>query len=346
MKKFYKNILKESNSNTFTKFELVVLNWIFDQLKGEQIYQYGGRSYGLFFRELKNTFALTNEMAAGLISLYKENLTQSKFIQRDDVIRKEIRKYRVRYDKDVAAWVSDYYDVYADSEDEAIKMVDTENSFYEEDFIEDYHRGEVEIGSDGDIFETDVELLESIKKQLNILKESIPIYKEANPHKKVWDNFRKGFPKTPEYVLKDFFDATFMKSPENLKTVIRDFNSDPKPYLGKYWHDFFNSDWKLEILNVNPEDFTENTINAFLERSFGDEDAYLVPDDKERTKLQKKLAKGNAMNEPVIIVKKGNKYELIEGWHRTMAALLLGDNGEDLKNWDKVKIRAWVSTPK
>lgn len=183
--------------------------------------------------------------------------------------------------------------------------------------------------------------------KLSTLQEDIPIYKEPNPYKKVWEKFRKGFPNTPEYVLKDFFGATFMKSPKNMKEVINKFDGDPIPLLGDYWHDFFNSDWKLEILNVNPEDFNENTINAFLERSFGDENAYLVPDDKERTKIQKKLAKGNAMNEPIIVVKdKDGRYELIEGWHRAMSALLLGDNGEDLKNWDKVKLRAWVSTPK
>ncbi len=129
-----------------------------------------------------------------------------------------------------------------------------------------------------------------------------------------------------------------------MKEIIQRFNGDPKPFLGSYWHDFFNADWKLEILNVNPEDFNERTINAFLDRSFGDVDAYLVPDDEERTKIQRQKAKSNAMNEPVIIAKnKDGKYELIEGWHRTMAALLLGDNGEDLKNWDKVKIRAWVA---
>jgi hypothetical protein len=177
------------------------------------------------------------------------------------------------------------------------------------------------------------------------LKEDIPIYKEANPHKKVWAKFRKGFPNTPEYVLKDFFIATFIKEPKNLEEVIKRFDGDPVPFLGSYWHDFLNSNWKLEILNVNPEDFSEKTINMFLDRNFGEvEMDYLVKNDKERTDTQRKLAKGDAMNEPVIIIRnKDGKYELMEGWHRVMATLLLGDNGEDLINWDKVKIRAWVA---
>lgn len=182
------------------------------------------------------------------------------------------------------------------------------------------------------------------KYKMSPLKEDIPIYKQSNPYREVWNNFKKGFPKTPEYVLRDFFEATFLHSPENMKQVVKRFNSDPKPFLGGYWHNLFNSNWKLEVLNVNPEDFSETTINGFLDRSFGDEDAYIVPNDKERTKIQKKIAKGDAMNEPVIVVKQNGKYDLIEGWHRTMSALLLGDNGEDIKNWDKVKIRAFVST--
>lgn len=182
------------------------------------------------------------------------------------------------------------------------------------------------------------------KYKMSPLKEDIPIYREGNPYKKVWNNFRKGFPKTPEYVLKDFFESTFMRSPANMKEIIQRFNGDPKPFFGSYWHDFFNADWKLEVLNVNPEDFTEKTINAFLDRSFGDVEFFITYDDKERTDIQRKLAKSNAMNEPIIVAKnKDGKYELIEGWHRTMSALLLGDNGEDLKNWDKVKIRAWVA---
>jgi hypothetical protein len=132
------------------------------------------------------------------------------------------------------------------------------------------------------------------------LKEDIPIYKEGNPYKKVWEKFRKGFPNTPEYVLKDFFNATFIKSPKNTETVVKRFNNDPKPFLGSYWHDFFNSDWKLEILEVNPVDFTENTINGFLDRSFGDENAYLVPGDEERTKTQREIAKESLLLRKVV----------------------------------------------
>jgi hypothetical protein len=187
---------------------------------------------------------------------------------------------------------------------------------------------------------------ELIKK---ILKEGIPIYKETNPYKNMYDKLRRYYSSTPEYVLKDIFNNNLL--PNSMEDIKKNYYGDPILYLsrfdGGYWDRFLKGPWKLEVLSVNPEDFDDNTVNAFLERDFGNIDSYLVPNDEERMKTQKRLAKSSGMNEPIIVVRnpKG-KYELIEGWHRTMSILLLGDNGEDLKNWDKVKIRAFVKDTK
>ena len=187
---------------------------------------------------------------------------------------------------------------------------------------------------------------ELIKK---ILKEGIPIYKETNPYKNMYDKLRRYYSSTPEYVLKDIFNNNLL--PNSMEDIKKNYYGDPILYLsrfdGGYWDRFLKGPWKLEVLSVNPEDFDDNTVNAFLERDFGNIDSYLVPNDEERMKTQKRLAKSSGMNEPIIVVRnpKG-KYELIEGWHRTMSILLLGDNGEDLKNWDKVKIRAFVEDTK
>ena len=187
---------------------------------------------------------------------------------------------------------------------------------------------------------------ELIKK---ILKEGIPIYKETNPYKNMYDKLRRYYSSTPEYVLKDIFNNNLL--PNSMEDIKKNYYGDPILYLsrfdGGYWDRFLKGPWKLEVLTVNPEDFDDNTVNAFLERDFGNIDSYLVPNDEERMKTQKRLAKSSGMNEPIIVVRnpKG-KYELIEGWHRTMSILLLGDNGEDLKNWDKVKIRAFVKDTK
>ena len=68
----------------------------------------------------------------------------------------------------------------------------------------------------------------------------------------------------------------------------------------------------------------------------------MVPDDKERLDFQKTIAVGDGTNEPVILHKNGNKYILIEGWHRTMAILTLGDNGDHPDTWPTQKIKAYV----
>jgi hypothetical protein len=177
----------------------------------------------------------------------------------------------------------------------------------------------------------------------NYINEDIPIYKEDNLGKKMYERLRKVYSTTPEYVLKDYY---FNNIVGEFESIQKDYYGDPILATRGYWDEYLKGPWKLEILNVNPEDFDDRTVNAFLERDFGNVDTYLVPNDKERTDIQRKIAKSTGMNEPVIVERKPNgKYELIEGWHRTMSILLLGDNGEDLKNWGKVKIRAFVRHP-
>ena len=50
----------------------------------------------------------------------------------------------------------------------------------------------------------------------------------------------------------------------------------------------------------------------------------------------------------MIVLNKGNEYRLLEGWHRTMAILSLGNNGnDDPSQWNKnKKIKAWVGVGK
>ena len=183
-----------------------------------------------------------------------------------------------------------------------------------------------------------------------ILKEGIPIYREYEPstNKKMYDRLRKYYSSTPEYVLKDiFFNNVAVNAMEDIN---KNYYGDPILFLarfdGGYWDRFLKGPWKLEILTVNPEDFDDRTVNAFIERDFGNVDAYLVPNDEERMQTQKSMAKSTGMNEPIIVERNRiGKYELIECWHRAMSILLLGNNGEDLKNWDKVKIRSFVMNP-
>lgn len=181
-------------------------------------------------------------------------------------------------------------------------------------------------------------------KSLNEDVKSIPIYKEQNPYKKIYANLKKSFKNTPEYVLKDFYINQILGNKDVLNNIINNLNGNPIPTINNWYYNYLNGPWELKIIKVNPEDFDDNTINGFLDRDFGNENTYQVKGDEERTQLQRTLASKDATNEPIIVIydNKSKKYRLIEGWHRTMSILLLGDNGEDLKNWEKVKIRAFV----
>ena len=185
------------------------------------------------------------------------------------------------------------------------------------------------------------------ERQYKLLEDiqSIPLFKPTSSVcKSFYNRFRKEFPNTPEYILKEFVTNVLCGDDESFKTIMGQYHGDPIPFLGKMIYDYLNGDWKLKVIEVNPEDFTDNTVNAFLERNFGEVDAYMVQNDKERMDVQRKLATPTGKNEPIIVIKhKDGKYEMVEGWHRVMSTLKLGDNGEDLKNWDKVKLRAFVS---
>ena len=185
------------------------------------------------------------------------------------------------------------------------------------------------------------------ERQYKLLEDiqSIPLFKPTSSVcKSFYNRFRKEFPNTPEYILKEFVTNVLCGDDESFKTIMGQYHGDPIPFLSKKIYDYLNGNWKLKVIEVNPEDFTDNTVNAFLERNFGEVDAYMVQNDKERMDVQRKLATPTGKNEPIIVIKhKDGKYEMVEGWHRVMSTLKLGDNGEDLKNWDKVKLRAFVS---
>ncbi len=185
------------------------------------------------------------------------------------------------------------------------------------------------------------------ERQYKLLEDiqSIPLYKPTSSVcKSFYNRLKKEFPNAPEYILKEFVTNVLCGDDESFKTIMGQYHGDPIPFLGGKIYDYLNGNWKLKVIEVNPEDFTDNTVNAFLERNFGEVDAYMVKNDKERMDVQRKLATPTGKNEPIIVIKhKDGKYEMVEGWHRVMSTLKLGDNGEDLKNWDKVKLRAFVS---
>ena len=201
---------------------------------------------------------------------------------------------------------------------------------------------------------------------------SIPIYKDNNPHKRIYEKMRREFPNTPEYVLQDYYrNIILMRAPGHrpaMKDILNTYNGDPIPYIkgdgNGWWYNYLKGPWKLQVLNVNPMDFDKRTVRAFEQRDFGNINAYNVPNDEERMDTQMSMRRDDGMNEPVIILQNPDgTYQLIEGWHRTMSILKMGDkpnqnyydeddyNDElwdeetptELKDWDKVKLRAFVA---
>lgn len=174
---------------------------------------------------------------------------------------------------------------------------------------------------------------------------SIPTFKNNSLLEEFYPFFKKRYPETPEYVLKDFIMNNILDNEETINDIFDRYEGDPTIVVRGWWDDFLKGPWSLKILTVNPDDFDDKSVNAFIEREFGEVNSYMVPDDEERTQYQREIAKPDGKNEPIIVTfnEKTGKYGLIEGWHRTMSTLSLGDNGEDLKNWDKVKIRAFVN---
>lgn len=195
---------------------------------------------------------------------------------------------------------------------------------------------------------------------------SIPIYKDNNPHKRIYEKMRREFPDTPEYVLQDYYrNIILMRAPGHrpaMKDILNTYNGDPIPYIkgdgNGWWYNYLKGPWKLQVLNVNPMDFDKRTVRAFEQRDFGNINAYNVPNDEERMDTQMSMRRDDGMNEPVIILQNPDgTYQLIEGWHRTMSILKMGDKPTEdyddelwdeeipteLKDWDKVKLRAFVA---
>ena len=195
---------------------------------------------------------------------------------------------------------------------------------------------------------------------------SIPIYKDNNPHKRIYEKMRREFPNTPEYVLQDYYrNIILMRAPGHrpaMKDILNTYNGDPIPYIkgdgNGWWYNYLKGPWKLQVLNVNPMDFDKRTVRAFEQRDFGNINTYNVPKDEERMDTQMSMRRDDGMNEPVIILQNPDgTYQLIEGWHRTMSILKMGDkptedyddelwdeeSPTELKNWDKVKLRAFVA---
>ena len=120
-----------------------------------------------------------------------------------------------------------------------------------------------------------------------------------------------------------------------------------------------NKNWKLQVIEVHPLHFDQETIQSFLSHQFGSSPILSkVKNHDIRMQTQSDLAsqRGQGENEPIIVVRNGDKYKMEEGWHRLYSYLMNYsappeekqkiDSGNshtvDLTVWKPVKIKAYV----
>ena len=86
-----------------------------------------------------------------------------------------------------------------------------------------------------------------------------------------------------------------------------------------------------QVLDFKMEMFDDFTLERFQAQGPGKRAS--LPKDDERHQTQANLLKGKnpkkdiIVREPVIMFRHGKKYELIEGWHRTIQAFKLYPDG-------------------
>lgn len=165
--------------------------------------------------------------------------------------------------------------------------------------------------------------------------------------KKTTEILSNVFHNMPKYVFNDFVMSDNGFFQKELEQILKDDPSADEDDIAFEFEDWVDIKWKRKVLEVNASDFTKKNIQTMIKRKFGDANPTNVPDDEARTEYQRELAKKlkPGTNEPVIVLDSGSELKLLEGWHRTMAILSLGSNGQkDPRKWDKIKLRAWIGT--
>jgi len=143
----------------------------------------------------------------------------------------------------------------------------------------------------------------------------------------LWTWVQSKFPRTqwPEYVQRDFLYQQ-AKGIRN-QTELDDF-------LKRNRNDFGKVQWRLEKLPITMDIFTPKTQRMILSREGGSSNPFQVPRDAERHSQQLKMIQQKGVSEePIIVAKLSNGYDLIEGWHRTIQHLKEFPQGYTAPAW-------------
>jgi hypothetical protein len=123
---------------------------------------------------------------------------------------------------------------------------------------------------------------------------------------------KQQFPDWPEYVVRDFLYKTVKDMPPTEMEEYIDFTKKDLPI----------KQWKLENLKITQDIFDTETQKRLNQRQGGSANPFQVPKDAERHATQAAMIQKTGISkEPIIVIKRGNEYELLEGWHRTIQHL-------------------------
>ena len=131
---------------------------------------------------------------------------------------------------------------------------------------------------------------------------------------------KEKIPNVPDYIIQDFYYKNLKDATKG--EIISHIN---------YYKDI---NWKLENnFHIGYDIFDNFTVGRLKEREGGSKNPYFVPKDIERHNKQMELLQQQGISkEPIILLQRGDKYELMEGWHRVIQLLNQYPDGCDYPN--------------
>ena len=129
----------------------------------------------------------------------------------------------------------------------------------------------------------------------------------------------------PDYVVKDWLYGK----------VSDDLGLEEKKYhIQHLLQEYPVKQWRLEQLPITMDIFTPGTQEQIRKREGGSKNPFQVPRDTERHATQAAIIKKQGVSgEPVIMLKKPDGYDLVEGWHRTIQNLQAHPEGYTGPAW-------------
>jgi hypothetical protein len=142
----------------------------------------------------------------------------------------------------------------------------------------------------------------------------VQLFEMREPLKRYYQSL---VPDWPPYVVEDFFRSACGNDWKN----------------GEMYRDCFHlrygdtGKWHLETVHLTFKAFTKETQRQLKERLSGK--VLGIPRDAERHAAQRALLLQRGTREPILLVQEGRRYDLLEGFHRTVQALQLFPDGYD-----------------